>query len=109
MKQQVTVAEAGSHTMLERYQTAVEEMEALRTECKLVEGQLEEARAGQQSQQTELQERNTELGQLQNQLTELRRAAEDESCKVEERLVEKETELLNLQQTTSEQMKTLEV
>lgn len=40
----MTVAEAGSQTVMEQYQTTVEEREVLRTQCKMVEGQLVETR-----------------------------------------------------------------
>ena len=108
-KQQVTVAEAGCRAVLERYQTAVGEMEALRTQCRLVEGSLQEARVRQQSLQTELQESNTELSHLRNQLTDLRRTTEEECENFKQRLIERETELLGLQQTSAEKIKVLEV
>ena len=44
LREQVTVAEAGSRTVMEQYQTTVEEMEVLRTHCKMVEGQLGETK-----------------------------------------------------------------
>lgn len=44
LRDQVTVTEAGSQTVMHQYQTTVEEMEVLKTHCKMMEGQLAETK-----------------------------------------------------------------
>ena len=104
-KQQLTVAEAGSSSLLEQYQAAVSEREGLRTHCKMMESQLSEVREEEEQIKIELQERHVELESLKNDLAEVR----EKYSKLEHQWSEKEATFVEQERVLKEHILSLEV
>ena len=109
MKQQLTVAEAGSTALLGQYETAVGEKEGLMTNCKMVEGQLDQARAREEEMETQLREKGGELECLREQLSGLGEEMVERGREMDRKLEEREGEMAELRETSVNQIRALEV
>ena len=95
MKQQLTVAEAGSTALLGQYETAVGEKEGLMTNCKMVEGQLDQAWVRGEEMETQLREKEGELKCLREQLSRLGEEMVERGRERERKLEEREGLMTN--------------